>query len=255
MSDKSLFIHIGCHKTGTTSIQQALAANNVALAKKGIQFYYRDYFSGNNLAPQLHSWMGFDLDIGIVPDGMRIRDAEKLAQELSQIKKDVIISSENFSFLFDREEISSLQKALSQHFPEIKIICYIRRQDQHVISHHQEGSKIARRPEYDLFGHSPRAIPPYEAKHDLYLDYHTRLGMWADAFGDQNLVISVFDREKLLNGDVVADFFDVIGVDEFLPVGEKNTSLSAAQVKVGHLVNSSEIVHKRWITDLSYPSW
>ncbi len=66
-----------------------------------------------------------------------------------------------------------------------------------------------------MYGHSTRAIPHYEAKHDLYLDYHKRLGMWADAFGDENLVIKVFDRKKLLNSDAVADFFDVIGVDEF----------------------------------------
>jgi len=254
MGDRTLYIHIGCHKTGTTSIQQALVHNKQALKSRGMQFFYSNYRTGENRAPELHSWMGYDHEEGLVPCGMRFSDPEKLAEDLSQLVNDVVISSENFSFLFDRGEIERLKKALSRRFSSIKVICYIRRQDQHIVSHHQEGSKLFRQAEYDLFGHSTLAIPDHEPKHDLYLDYHQRLSMWGDAFGDENLIIKVFDRSRLKNGDVVADFFDTMGlVDNFQTIDEKNTSLSFLEAKIGHIVNASDVQHKRWMVGLLTP--
>jgi hypothetical protein len=247
---KSLYVHIGCHKTGTTSIQHALASNEETLQGKGILFYYRDFHSGQNRLPDLHSWIGFFHEKKIIPWGMRIRNANRLARELAALNSNVVISSENFSFIFDKEEIFRLRDSLSGSFSNIKVICYIRRQDQHVISHHREGSRLSWDAEHDLYGHSTRAIPPHTANHDFYLNYCERLSKWADAFGNENMIIKVYDRRELVNGDSVADFFRILGIDNFKQVEEKNSSLGFFMVKFGHLINSVPVRHKKSIVHL-----
>lgn len=181
---------------------------------------------------------------------MRLRDPQELAERLAALDSDVVVSSENFSFVFDPQEIVGLHSELSSRFSEIKIICYLRRQDRHVISHHQEGSKLRRRAENDLFGSSTLAIPPYHPHHALYLDYHQRLGMWADAFGDRNMIFRVFERSLLKNGDVVADFFGLLGIEDFEPVHEHNTGRGYREAKLGHLINRSQAEHKLWLNSL-----
>ena len=254
MHDKTLYIHIGCHKTGTTSIQQTLSQNEKALETYGIRYYCSNYFTQDNKPPNLHSWLCFDRKKSLIPKGQNIREPEKLAQKLAGLGTDVIVSSENFSFVFQIAELERLQQALSKYFPHIKVICYIRRQDQHLVSHHQEGSKLKRRSEYDLFGHSGRALPEYESRHTLYLDYHQRLSMWADAFGDENMVIRVFEREKLKGGDVVKDFFGIIGVREYDEVGKYNKSRGFHKTKLGHIINNSNVNHKVVLSRILMPN-
>lgn len=247
MTSRKLYIHIGCHKTGTTSIQHNLAHNAEVLKRNGLTFFYENFETGKLQLPDLHSWLEFVNKENIAPSGMRVRALDKLAKRLSQIPGDIVISSENFSFFFQQPHVDELQKFLSPIFQSIKIICYIRRQDKHIISHHQEGSKLFRKPEYDLFGHSPEAIPAFENRHALYLDYHQRLGMWARAFGDQNMIVRIFDRNKLPAGDVVRDFFDILGIKNYEKVTDKNISLGFRETKIGHLINSSDLKHKQAI--------
>ena len=250
MHEKRLYIHIGCHKTGTTTIQRTLFENNKALESHGVRYFCRNYFTAENVPPHLHSWLGFKGDPNTFEEGMYLRDPEKLARELDQLNSDVVISSENFSFIFEGEELYKLREELSTYFSNIKIICYIRRQDEHLVSHHQEGSKLNRRPEYALFRHSPCALPEYNARHRLYLDYHQRLSMWGDAFGDENMVIRVFEREKLEKHDLIEDFFALIGIDSYERVDRSNESMGFKKTKLGHILNNSEVVNKSQIADL-----
>ncbi len=247
MTSRKLYIHIGCHKTGTTSIQHNLAHNHEALKNNGLTFFYENSETGQLRLPDLHSWVYFVDKAYVVPAGMHIKSPEKLAKRLSEIPGDVVISSENFSFFFLQSNIDQLKKSLSPIFSSIKIICYLRRQDKHIISHHQEGSKLSREPEYDIFGHSTEAIPPFENKHMLYLDYNQRLSMWAKAFGDQNMILRIFDRKKLSDGDVVRDFFNIIGIKNYEKIDDKNISVGFRETKIGHLINGANLKHTQSI--------
>ena len=214
---RKLYLHIGSHKTGTTSIQHNLAHNTEALAEHGLSYFYESRVPDKNQAPDLHSWLKFVDGERIAPFGMTVRHPERLVERLLATKGDVVISAENFSFFFGEQQIRDLYSHLTLVFSEIDVICYVRRQDRHVISHHQEGSKEERRAENQLFGHSGLAIPPWTPDHDLYLDYDRRLSMWADVFGRESLRVRVFDRARLRDNDVVADFFNQIGVPGLHP--------------------------------------
>ncbi|WP_280570398.1 hypothetical protein [Chromohalobacter sp. 296-RDG] len=235
---KQLILHIGCHKTGTTSIQHALVDNKNSLQDIGYTYYYEGYEHGG--MPNFHSYLAFDQNKGLLPLGMWVRDHKKMIQDLSSVEGNVIVSSENFSFVFDKKEVARIKRSLYKVFDSILVVCYIRRQDRHVISHHQEGAKPHRRAEYDLFGHEPTVLPKHKKEHDLYLDYYTRLGWWADEFGEDNIFLRVYDRKALKDGDVVADFFNIMGLDEFYKSRNRNTSLTGVQARGGHLIQGRQ---------------
>lgn len=230
---RRLILHIGAHKTGTTALQQSLKVNRARLAAQGAAYV------SSPEAAQLHHYLGFAVRGGLVPDGFIAFDAEVLAERLAEADQDLVIaSSENFSFFFQRSAIAALERALRPRFDDIRVVCYLRRQDRHAVSHHQEGAKPNRQAEGQLWGHALTALPTVSPNHALYLDYDRRLGLWADVFGADKLDLRVYDRALLTDGDIVADFLALLGLAGagFAPLGDRNVSLGAAQAKTGHLM-------------------
>lgn len=235
---RKLILHIGSHKTGTTALQQGLHQNGILLAALGIT-----YVGTANIA-HIHSAIGPMNPARFLPEGYKVLDPQDLAARLAAADTETVVaSSENFSFFFDKAAMTALHQALRPHFEDIRIVCYLRRQDRHAVSHHAEGAKPNRQFEGALWGHAPTALPDYSTAHDLYLDYNHRLGLWADVFGDGAMVIRIYDRSLLKKRDILADFLDILDLDitGLHPTGDRNTSLGAAQTKVGHLMNSLEV--------------
>ena len=235
---RKLVLHVGAHKTGTTALQQNLHQNRILLGACGVSY------ASAASAAHLHAYLGPLAPGRLLPDGFAVLDPEGLAQSLSAADYDLVIaSSENFSFFFHKDPIVALEKLLRPLFSDITVLCYLRRQDRHAISHHQEGAKPHRQAEGDLWGHAPSALPDYSPAHDLYLDYDRRLGLWADVFGADKLTLRVYDRKLLKNGDIFADFLAAIGLNILgMPsIGDRNVSLSATQTKAGHLMNAAHL--------------
>ena len=235
---RTLFLHIGSHKTGTTALQQGLHRNRILLRACGATYVAAP------TATHLHSYLGVPDLAAFLPAGLGVLDPDGLATRLAMAETETVLaSSENFSFFFQKPAIAALADLLRPQFDTIRIVCYLRRQDRHAVSHHQEGAKPHRQVEGALWGHAPTALPAPSDAHDLYLDYDRRLGLWADVFGDAAMTIRVYDRNLLKNGDIFADFLSVTGLDitGLQAVGDRNTSLGAAQTKVGHLMNGLAI--------------
>nr|WP_321459035.1 hypothetical protein [uncultured Cohaesibacter sp.] len=244
MSGRKLYIHIGSHKTGTTSIQHALKENKEALGRKGLVFFYQKQNGTWNGFPDLHDWIEYVHKGRIVPQGARLSNGKNLLARFAEFEQDVIVSSENFSFFFERQNIEEIKTILSRQFDQIEIICYLRRQDQHAISHAQEGSKDQRHAEYDLWGNHSDILPPYDPRFDLYLDYNRRIGMWIDVFGEGAVKVRCFDRSRLVGNDAVADFFSILGVSDYVGGSRRNETKTALQTKLGHLLIGSSALNK-----------
>ncbi|MEO8243459.1 MAG: hypothetical protein ABI832_14225, partial [bacterium] len=236
----NLYLHIGAHKTGTTALQQGLHRNRALLRANDIVYV------AAATATHLHSFLGNMAPDGFLPGGFHVQDSAIFIQRFFAARAEattVIASSENFSFFFDRRAITDLALMLRPLFDRVRIVCYLRRQDRHAVSHHQEGAKPHRYVEGQLWGHQPTALPHYTLHHDLYLDYNQRLGQWADAFDDENMIVLPYDRALLTGGDIFQDFLTRIGlnVSGLAAVGDRNVSLGAAQTKAGHLMNAANL--------------
>lgn len=231
---RRLFLHIGSHKTGTTTVQATLQHNEALLLQRGLAVV-----RGDSL-PNLHQYLGFVDTKAILPGGYKTHDPVAFAAMLAAAKADHVFgSSENFSFFFSQTAIDQLAAALKAHFDDIRIIVYLRRQDRHAISHHQEGARPQRRPEGMLWGHSLTALPEPAPQHWLYLDYDHRISMWEKAFGQDNLMVRLFDRGLLKDGDIVPDILALMGYDEhgLVRMPDSNVSLGRLRAKIGHIAN------------------
>jgi hypothetical protein len=118
------FIHIGTHKTGTTSIQHLLSRNSPALQQKG--FYYPNagrlekHPGQHNLAWQISGDHRFQDDYGTIDD---------LIKEVKDSSDDIILSSEDFECsLYHPAKFSGFISLLQSHHFLVTVILYVRNQ-------------------------------------------------------------------------------------------------------------------------------
>jgi len=213
----TIYLHIGSHKTGTSSIQSFLRNNVDILIKKYDLTYYTPA-----IWPLKFIERKPDVDLRL--DGFN---------SLKGIKTNrVIISHENYSWLSNAEDLKALHNKLMNYAESVKIIVYLRRQDSLAISQKQEGTKWL--DNSVAYGHEISALPTKLTSYaSHYLDFYSRVEKWASAFGEENIIIKLFQTDTLLNGDVVDDFLNVLNISAkdngFKSVGRVNESLSKSK--------------------------
>lgn len=208
---KTVYLHAGLHKTGTSSIQKFLSINTNALRDQSYVYFTPDPWP----IPFKHE-PRIDLCLA------GLNDIKNCAED------NVILSHENYSWLFEKEKLEELYLALSKVSDVVKVVIYVRRQDSLAVSQKQEGTKWV--DNSVAYGHELSALPihlNYYTNH--YLNFFERIDAWKKVFGENNVIVKVFDKEKLLNNDVVDDFCNVVGLKvdaSFSRVGHINESIT-----------------------------
>lgn len=189
-----LYIHIGTHKTGTTSIQKFF--NNNFSDKNNIIFY-------PNIGKYEYGHHDIAWSFG--------KDHSKLNFILSSLKdamsehKNILISSEEFSFLkySDISLFASFFKNI-----DIRIICYLRKRSDFLISEYKQNIMMGKsRYNRSLFQFL------FETRTIERLSYFEILNKWASVFGPESIFPAIFSKSSLKNSDVIHDFIDLIGLD------------------------------------------
>ncbi len=240
---RKLIIHIGNHKTGTSSIQNTLFHNRDELSRQGFTLFNQNPNGSETKKGNASGWVKYQINQKQVHRG---RFKKGLPKAISTTGDNVIISAEGFSWIFDALKIEKFQKRLAKYFDDIKIIAYIRRQDIQAVSHHQQASKRSSAAGRWFYGGGSMALPCYKDYFQNYLNYHNRLGLWADCFGDSNLIIRIFEHNHLKNGDVVEDFFQVTGLKISTSSTRANQSKGFEKTKVGHLICQHNFSQSEW---------
>jgi hypothetical protein len=121
---KTLYLHIGLHKTGTTGIQTCLWNARTELLEKGYYIPrtgrpFQELAAHHNIAAQFGLTTIYNSSIGGI---------DNLITEICESdKKNYILSSENFSAIFMAEaNITAFVKYIKPLFNEIKIVLYLR---------------------------------------------------------------------------------------------------------------------------------
>ena len=233
------YLHIGVGKTGTSTIQGFLHKNGPALQRQG--FYYPACLTRGRSGRQI-KLAAYGLEDEVFTDPRKIlqvtqdklpafrsRVEEKLAEEIGEMPEDthtVIFSDEGMCSFKTPSEVARIHGLLKPYFDEIKVIVYMRRQDQHSVSQHSQHLKA---------GRSGRKI----LRDTPYYRYDELLDLWASGFGPKNVIPRIFERDRFPEGDVVHDFLQVCGVEfgsDFKTIGKLNESLSPeAEVFLMHL--------------------
>ena len=209
---KTLILHIGCEKTGTTSIQQFLAREREDLMSAGVLF---PVVPAGGAAEPNHKMLTLcvrssnvdDLRATVPDVDKKIADFEvEFADEIAKSGcNTVVLSNEHCSSrLVQIEEIRALKSLLEKFAETIEIIVYIRRQDKMVQSLYSTYIKSGGTEKFKF----PENI------NDPMLNYQLLLDRWSEVFGWRQLLVRSYDDVMSDRGDVVRDFLLTAGLSQ-----------------------------------------
>ena len=201
-----IWLHIGSPKTGTTSLQGFLNDN---------QDYLRDNAGLNyvtagrvNIA---HNRLATQARIG---EAQPIFD--KIVEEVDAAPRmrHVISSEMLFNLYTTRKFVQAVPEAMRGG--RTRVICYLRRQDAYLEALYKQLLKNGRiAPDRAAFLADSRRM----------LSYDLVLNAYAEVFGADNIELRPFSRDRLAQGDVVADFAAQLGF-EITPEMQQNTGFA-----------------------------
>lgn len=217
----TLYLHIGLHKTGTSSLQNFLGRNAPALAEAGYHWPRAGLVAGghHNLGYELMSKGRFSAEAG---------GLEALKAELEGAGN-AIVSSEELEFL-ELAEVRRLREGLGGR--PVRVIAYLRRQDELIAATYAQqvrmGANMATFPEYAL-----------QSLYQPRFDFSQLVLRWAGVFGREALDISV-THEGTAGAALFVDFTSRIGV----PAPADGWRFPARRLNVSPSANEVELIRR-----------
>ena len=236
-----LVLHIGTHKTGTTTIQKFAAANRAELSALGLHYpALIPSFGPRN--PGHHHFAHALSDEG----SPSVTRQEALAF-IDKVREDagdrtVLLSAEPFFrhvlgardgadyWTARRNYIRAVAEALSGF--DVTVVVVFRRLDDFVQSLYKESVLQSR---------YSKPITDFVRERRTSFEYGRHLDLWEDLFGHDALKISLYDK-RVRGRATVDQFFALLGCDTTGIVAnvtsEANVSVSPIAVEVKRLINA-----------------
>ena len=236
---RSLYLHIGTEKTGSTTLQNFLAVNEELLNLHNFTYccdpeksYYSQADPIINFGAHFPLAACFSTDCPDYIQESKFKASDivldELKKDLEDESKNVIISAEYFSSrVRSIEDIFKLKTALASH--NVKVVVYIR-------------------PQYDLFcaAYNTSIITGRRDKFRIseanlnneYFNYALLIEPWEKVFGTKNIIIR--DYKQLVNNDIRYDFTKIIGIEsqsEFYYGDNQNVSIDTKKIEAVRLIN------------------
>ncbi|MCD8346947.1 MAG: hypothetical protein LUD16_03140 [Lachnospiraceae bacterium] len=268
---KTLYLHIGTPKTGTSSIQAFLRKNRKLLSGHGYSFPLMPFtYSGVPIQRNGHFLMVISSSLeksssenassaSSAPPRTNALWKEHYAEGLATLHHafescdNVILSEERLwnSIYYDPMSfLEFLPKDAAEHHYCIKIVVYLRRQDLFLTSLWNQRVKATK---------SDETLPEYlenlAVRKPLYADYEKTLQTLSDKFGTENIIVRRFEPASWVEHSITKDFLNAIGMDYSLPFQPPkhtvNPSLNGNALEIQRLINRCEFLSNKEKLDLS----
>ncbi len=199
-----LVLHIGSHKTGTSSIQYVLSRCQRDLEQQDAAYLLPHRGIAGNASSLIETSGRLEtFGARVLP-----RRADRLFRPR---KTTNIVSAEGFFWLSDPKEVTALAELIRSRFARITVLAYLRRQDLLAVSHRSQ--VISESPALDFYGLRAHPLPEYRPHLKSYFDYAGKLiDLWGGAFGIENILPIPYEPWALKDRDVVADFCKRVGL-------------------------------------------
>jgi len=211
---KKVILHIGCEKTGTTSIQNALFLNKELLKNEANILYPSSLGGKNHWKLAVYSCDEDKRLSRFLPRGVSISEfrkglREEFLQEVNGSNAEIIIISNEWLHprIRSEAEFQRLKGLLNLVAEDISVLLYIRRQDKMAKSLY---STALRAGNFKVFSF-PKIIK--SAGLPYYYDFLSIYRNWKSAFGKGVVNIRIFEKATLYKNDAVSDFFYSLNID------------------------------------------
>lgn len=228
---RNIILHLGAEKTGSTSLQHFLEANDARLMEQGFA-YCRSLGRPNNrklclLAmdadreTQLHKVFGLRSQ----PEREAFAREQEgfFNEEVTALPSHVhtlILSNEHCrSNLIYPTEARRIMRLLRPHCENLRLVVYLRRQVDMAVSHYSSYLKTG--------NHRPTVLPEV-SRETRYFNYRKILELWLEVIDKEQVALRIPDDRERQGWDVIADFLEVCGLPDpsrFQPVSPRNRSL------------------------------
>ncbi|SER04686.1 hypothetical protein [Thalassovita taeanensis] len=232
-----VIIHIGTHKTATTTIQERFWSFAPEISDRGIVYPLLNHIPGHHGLTALWSPVGDEFEL---PQGAKAT-FEQICTDYADSDFTVVLSSEEFSRAGPRGGVN--YKELRQHleaFDEVQVVCVLRQQWSFMQSVYLELSKSISPPR------PPVLLTPalnHGVFAGLWADYTMLLDRLEDAFGPENVTLMEFDACRKSEGGVMGSMLRFLGLnpedEDLKPMmsGASNVSPPALASWAGNIVS------------------
>ena len=201
MTAPELILHIGRHKSGTSSLQHFLGAARDHLSGQGVLYPQAgcpNRIAHHAIAAQCHSGQSDGADL-----------AAAVRRELEPHHARILLSSEAFQNLPDLTRLRDFADALD--VGRIRVLCYLREHLDYAVSGYRQ-----------MIQNQPRFVPFRKFVRGLG-DMAPFVARWR-ALGD--LELCWYDRSRLKDGDIIADACTRLEIAPGeIPQGDMNPSI------------------------------
>jgi hypothetical protein len=212
MAQSTLYIHIGTPKTGTTALQGFLAKNRKTLKEHGAVFPdFGLVYKGVSRHRNAHFLVATKDPFHAKEMGVCM----KILKQQAALYPKILISDESIWTFYGHPDVETkpfweqLKAKLDGMDLDLKVIVYLRRQDQYAFSYYAQ--KIKEAEEIRTFRDYMLVDGPARAR----LDYKKELDLIASAIGKENLIVRRYDREGFggSRGTIQSDFLEAVGLE------------------------------------------
>lgn len=239
----TIYLHIGTEKTGTTTLQSFLSDNRSLLLKRGFCYPQSPgptnhidlaIYASSNRAKKLAYRRGVDLhdDLGAYREQFKARF---LHEAKTSRWKVLLLSNEHCaSRLQTPNEVQRLINLLSLISKDIRVVVYLRRQDDKLLSSYWSKIKAGSTAPLEIPDINPTKLP-------LAYNYLSLLDRWSNIVGKENVLVRIFETEQLINSDLLSDFASTVGLTSlsgFKSPNLKNESLDSLTTEFLRLLNN-----------------
>lgn len=233
----TVYLHIGAPKTATSTLQNVLAANYRKLLRNGVLYPQRCRHGDAHhtlICDLIEHYQGHRM-----PDlwyGERARGEawqlllEEIAEKASSVETVVLSSELFFGQSHSLEQmLADIRDRLSGH--QLKVVIYLRRQDQLYSSFYNQDVKGVRQ-------WTSSAYQFYQTHQIFQRGYDEILDIWSAALGRDNVLVRPYEPGQWEDGDIVRDFCKLIDIPA-LAGGQvsHNESLGPGQLYLKQCLN------------------
>lgn len=234
-----IVLHIGMGKTGTSSIQFFLRDNRERLRELGLLV---PASPGGGRHSKLGLFLKSEEELRTSPEWSRQKQPDaasfrkvfrrRLFKEIEDSGLTRVLLTDEILFGASVPTLRRLRRFTDRIANSVRVVAYLRRQDDHMVSRYQEGVKI---------GWVLRLRDWVQEDMSALYDYHARLRRHERLLAPTELVVRRYERDSFVDGSIYQDFLDAAGIDaradDFEQGPDRNLSLDAESVEFLRLLN------------------